>query len=80
MATYNITVTDPSEIKRLESLLKELQSARIQPLQNPASVSSKEELRDRVYAGLDQIERGETVAHEDVVEYIKKLKGGRDDK
>lgn len=72
------TVTHPSEIKRLESLLKELQSARIQPLRNPASVSSKEELRERVYAGLDQIERDETVVHEDVVDYIKKLKGGRD--
>lgn len=77
MATYKITVTNPTDIQRLEALLKELESASIQPLRNPASVSSKEEIRERVYAGLDQIDRGETVAHEEAVAYIKKLKGGR---
>jgi len=80
MATYNITVTDPTDIQRLESLLKELGSARIQPLRNPAAVTSKEEIRARVYAGLEQIDRGETVAHEEAVAYIKRLKGGRGEK
>lgn len=80
MATYNITVTDPNEIQRLEAFLNELESARVNPIRNPASVSSKEELKQRINYGLQQIEHGQTVAHEDVVEYIKMLKNKRGQK
>ena len=50
---------------------------------NTASVSSKEELTERVNYGLEQIKNGQTVTHEEVVAYIKKLKastskGGND--
>lgn len=41
---------------------------------NPASVSSKEELIERVNYGLEQIKNGQTVSHEEVVAYMKKLK------
>ncbi len=47
------------------------------PLRNPAYVSSKEELKERIEVGLRQIEQGNTVAHEDVIAYISKLKQGR---
>lgn len=80
MATYNITITDPLEIKRFEEMLRELPGARVQPVRNPASVSSKEELKERIYKGIEQLDTGQTVAHEDVVEYIKQLKNGRDGK
>ncbi|CAN5233551.1 hypothetical protein BH09BAC1_BH09BAC1_12630 [soil metagenome] len=78
MAIYNISVTDPSDIERLEALVGELQSARIHPLKNPASVTSKKELTERVNYGLQQIKNGETVVHEEVVEYMKKLKNNRE--
>jgi predicted transcriptional regulator len=50
---------------------------------NPASVSSKEELTERINFGLEQIKNGQTVTHEEVVAYMKKLKassakGGND--
>ncbi len=80
MATYNITVTDPKDIMRLEALIKELESAKISTPKNPASVSSRQEIQERLNYGLRQIENGQTVAHEDVVEYIKKLKGSRGQK
>ncbi len=74
MASYNISVSDPSEIKRLEEFISELKSARIHPLKNPALVSSKKELTDRVNYSLEQIKNGQTVTHEEEVAYFKKLK------
>lgn len=76
MATYNITVTDPTDIIRLEALIKELESAQISTPKNPASASSKQEIQERINYGLRQIDNGQTLSHEEVVAYMKKLKAG----
>ncbi len=42
--------------------------------ENPASVSSKEELTERLIYGLERIKNGKTLTLEEVVAFIQKLK------